>query len=144
MDRIINNIQFTWMIWILRTYRTCNSIVWYSKYEFYNWLLSGVMLLKITSGITWIQLSLSLSLSLSLTNFHLRLNWSNLTTIAPKGYYKLQTLTKSKQCLNLSNGTGFVNISSTFSKVWNFSRTMSLVTINSLIWWNLTSISFAK
>ena len=46
---------------MLRTYRTCNSMVGFSKYEFYNKLLGiefynkllgGVTLLRITLGIT--------------------------------------------------------------------------------------------
>ena len=32
---------------MLRIYRTCNSIIWFSKYEFYNNLLGGVTLLKV-------------------------------------------------------------------------------------------------
>ena len=40
---------------MLRTYRTCNSMVGFSKYEFYNKLLGGVTLLRITLGITWTQ-----------------------------------------------------------------------------------------
>ena len=40
---------------MLSTYRTCNSIVRFSKYEFYNKLLSGVTLLKITQSIIWTQ-----------------------------------------------------------------------------------------
>ena len=45
--------QLTWM---LRTCRTCNSIVGFSKYEFYNKLLGGyhgVTLLKVTPCATW-------------------------------------------------------------------------------------------
>ena len=43
MDQIANNIQLTWKLaWILRTYRTCNSTVRFSKYEFYNKYLGGV------------------------------------------------------------------------------------------------------
>ena len=38
-----------------RPYRTCNSTVVFSKYEFNNKLLDGVTLLKIILGITWIQ-----------------------------------------------------------------------------------------
>ena len=41
---------------MLRTYRTFNSTVRFSKFKFYNKLLSGVILFKITPGITWIQL----------------------------------------------------------------------------------------
>ena len=57
MDRMVNNIQLIWnLAWMLRTYRTCNSIVRFSKYEFYNKLLGGVTLLKVILGVTWTQL----------------------------------------------------------------------------------------
>ena len=36
----------------LRTYRTYNLMVGFSKYKFYNKLLSGVTLLRITQGVT--------------------------------------------------------------------------------------------
>ena len=49
MDQIVNNIQLTR---ILKTYKTCNLTVRFSKYEFYNKLLKGVILLKVTSGVT--------------------------------------------------------------------------------------------
>ena len=51
-----NNIQLTWKLaWILRTYKTCNSSVGFSKYKFYNKLLDGVILLKVTLSVTWTQ-----------------------------------------------------------------------------------------
>ena len=57
MDQIVNNIQLTWKLaWMLRTYRIYNSTVKFSKYEFYNKLLDGVILLRITPGVNWIQL----------------------------------------------------------------------------------------
>ena len=37
---------------MLRTYRTCNSKVWFSKYEFYNKLLGDVTLLRVTPSVT--------------------------------------------------------------------------------------------
>ena len=53
MDQIVNNIQLIWKLaWMLRTYRTCNSTVKFSKYEFYNKLLDGVTLLKVTPYVT--------------------------------------------------------------------------------------------
>ena len=56
MDRMVNNIQLTWKLaWMLKTYKTCNSTVRFSKYEFYNKLLSGVTLLRVTPGVTWTQ-----------------------------------------------------------------------------------------
>ena len=53
LDQMVNNIQLTWkLVWLLRTYRTCNSMVGFSKYKFYNKLLDGVTLLRvILSGI---------------------------------------------------------------------------------------------
>ena len=56
MNRMVNNIQVTWKsVWMLRTCRICNSMVKFSKYEFYNKLLGSVILLRVTSGVTWIQ-----------------------------------------------------------------------------------------
>ena len=49
MDRIVNDIQLTW---ILRTYRTCNATMRLSKYKFYNKLVGGVTLLRVILGIT--------------------------------------------------------------------------------------------
>ena len=40
---------------MLRIYRTYNSMVGFSKYEFYNKLLDGVTLLKVTPGVTWTE-----------------------------------------------------------------------------------------
>ena len=37
---------------MLRTYRTCNPIIGFSKYEFNNKLLGGVTFFRIMSGIT--------------------------------------------------------------------------------------------
>ena len=37
---------------MLRTYKTCNSTVEFSKYEFYNKLLGGVTLLRVTQCVT--------------------------------------------------------------------------------------------
>ena len=46
----------TWeLAWMLRTYRTCNSMGGFSKYEFYNKLLGSVTLLRVTLSVTWIQ-----------------------------------------------------------------------------------------
>ena len=56
MDRIVNNIWLTWkLIRMLKTYKTCNSTVGFSKYEFYNKLLDDITLLRVTSGVTWTQ-----------------------------------------------------------------------------------------
>ena len=49
IDRIVNNIKLTWKLaWMLKTYKTCNSIVRFSKYEFYNNLLGDIILLRVT------------------------------------------------------------------------------------------------
>ena len=37
---------------MLRTYRTCNSMVEFLEYDFYYKLLGGVTLLKVTPGVT--------------------------------------------------------------------------------------------
>ena len=56
MNQIVNNILLTWKLtYILRTYRICNSIVRFSKNEINNKLLGGVILLKVTPSISWIQ-----------------------------------------------------------------------------------------
>ena len=49
MDRMINYIR---LACILRTYRTCNSTVRFSKYEFNNKLLGNITLLKVTLNVT--------------------------------------------------------------------------------------------
>ena len=41
------------LAWMLRTYSTRNSTVRFSKYDFYNKLLGGVTLFRITLGVTW-------------------------------------------------------------------------------------------
>ena len=56
MDRIVNNNQLTWkLVWMLRTYRTCNLTMEFSKYEFYKKLLSDITLFRVTLGVTWTQ-----------------------------------------------------------------------------------------
>ena len=40
---------------MLSTYKTYNSTVRFSKYEWYNKLLGGVTLFRVTPGVTWIQ-----------------------------------------------------------------------------------------
>ena len=55
MDQVVNNIQLTWKLTLLlRTYRTSNSTVGFLKYEFYNKLLSSVILLRVIPDVTWI------------------------------------------------------------------------------------------
>ena len=56
MDRMVNYIRLAWkLVCMLRTYKTCNSMVRFSKYEFNNKLLDGVTLLRVTLGVTWAQ-----------------------------------------------------------------------------------------
>ena len=52
IDQMINNIQLAYK---LKTYKTCNPMVWFSKYEFNNKLFSGVILLQVTLSVTLIQ-----------------------------------------------------------------------------------------
>ena len=48
-DQMINYIQLAWKLaCMLRTYRTCNPTVGFSKYEFNNKLLVGVTFNNIT------------------------------------------------------------------------------------------------
>ena len=48
-------VNYNWLAWILlymlRTYRTCNSTVKILKYEFNNKLLGDVILLRVILGI---------------------------------------------------------------------------------------------
>ena len=56
MDQMVNNIQLIWKLaCILRSYRTCNSAVEFSKYDFNNKLLVGVTFFRVTLGVTWTQ-----------------------------------------------------------------------------------------
>ena len=50
----------------VRTYRTSNSTVWFSNFEFYEKLLGGVTLLRVTQNVTWTQPLLISSLKLKL------------------------------------------------------------------------------
>ena len=49
MDQMVNN---NWLICMLRTYRTCNSMIKFLIYEFNNKLLGGVTFLRVTLGVT--------------------------------------------------------------------------------------------
>ena len=40
---------------MLGTYRACNLMVGFSKYEFNNKLLGGVTFFRVTLGVTWTQ-----------------------------------------------------------------------------------------
>ena len=48
-------VNYTWLACILRTYRKCNPIVGFSKYEFNNKLLVGVTFFRVTFGVTWTE-----------------------------------------------------------------------------------------
>ena len=39
----------------VKTYKTCNWTVGFSKYEFYNKLLGSITLLRVIPGVTWTQ-----------------------------------------------------------------------------------------
>ena len=41
---------------MFRTYRTCNPTMKFSKYKFINKLLGGVILIRVTSDVTWTKL----------------------------------------------------------------------------------------
>ena len=43
------------LVCMLRTYRACNPMVGFSKYEFNNKLLGGVTFFRVTSGVTCTQ-----------------------------------------------------------------------------------------
>ena len=50
---MVNSIQLIWQLaWMLRTYRTCDLTLRFSKYEFYNKLLGEVTLFRVTQGVT--------------------------------------------------------------------------------------------
>ena len=55
-DQMVNYIRLAWKLaCILRTYRTCDLMVGFLKYEFKNKLLVGVTFFRVTSSITWTQ-----------------------------------------------------------------------------------------
>ena len=48
MNQMVNNIWLAWKLaCMLRTYKTCNPTVKFSKYEFNNKIIDGVTLLKV-------------------------------------------------------------------------------------------------
>ena len=53
MDQMVNYIRLTWKLTcMLRTYKTCNSMVGFSKYEFNkNKLLTGETCDRVTPGV---------------------------------------------------------------------------------------------
>ena len=53
---MVNYIQLVWkLVCMLRPYRTCNPTVGFSKYEFNNKSLGGVIFFWVTSSVTWTQ-----------------------------------------------------------------------------------------
>ena len=53
IDEMKNYIWLTWKLaCMLRPYRTCNPMVGFSKYEFNNKLLGGVIFFRVTVGVT--------------------------------------------------------------------------------------------
>ena len=53
---MVNYIQLAWKLaCMLRLYRTCNPTVGFSKYEFNNKLLGGIIFFRVMSGVTWTQ-----------------------------------------------------------------------------------------
>ena len=56
MNRMVNYIRLACKLaCVLKTYRTRNSTVGFSKYEFNNKLSGGVILFRVTLGVTWTQ-----------------------------------------------------------------------------------------
>ena len=50
---MVNYIQLAMKLaYMLRTYKTCNSMIKFSKYEFNNKLLGRVIFFSVTSGVT--------------------------------------------------------------------------------------------
>ena len=60
IDIMVNYIRLAWQLaCILRTNRTCNSMVGFSKYEFNNKLLDDVTFFIVSTCVTWTQLYIS-------------------------------------------------------------------------------------
>ena len=56
MDWMVNYIHLAWKLaCMLKTYRICNPIVDFLKYEFNNKLLGSITLLRVTPDVTWTQ-----------------------------------------------------------------------------------------
>ena len=92
MDQMVNNIWLTCKLtWMLRTYRTCNSVVRFSNFEFYKKLLVGVTLLRVKPGITWTQLYIYIY-SLSLFLLHSFFSSFSFSLIYSDSLYNLPPL----------------------------------------------------
>ena len=52
-------LNYTWLVWklacMLRKNIKCDPMVEFSKYEFNNKLLVGVIFFRVTSSVTWTQ-----------------------------------------------------------------------------------------
>ena len=52
-------VNYIWLAWklayLLRPYKKCNPTVGFLKYEFNNKLLGGVIIFRVTLGVTWTQ-----------------------------------------------------------------------------------------
>ena len=52
-------VNYFWLAWklayLLRPYKKCNPTVGFLKYEFNNKLLGGVIIFRVTLGVTWTQ-----------------------------------------------------------------------------------------
>ena len=60
IDQMVNYIRLAWkLVCMLRSYRTCNPTIGFSKYEFNNKLLGGVTFFRVMSGVTWTQFYIS-------------------------------------------------------------------------------------
>ena len=50
---MVNYTQLAWKLaYMLKTYRTCNPTVGFTKYEFSNKLLSGITFFRVLSSVT--------------------------------------------------------------------------------------------
>ena len=59
-DQMVIYTQLAWKLaCLLRTDRTCNPTIVFSKYEFNNKLLDGVIFFSVTSGVTWTRIFLN-------------------------------------------------------------------------------------
>ena len=90
------------LAWMLRTYRTCNPMVGFSKYEFNNKFLVCVTFFRVTSGVTWTQRYISL-FNVNFEKSTVRLHYLHIFFMLTKfqGNKKLIVIS-SINCLNWS------------------------------------------
>ena len=56
IEQMVNYIQLSWQLaCMLRTYRTCNPMIGFPKYEFNNKLLDDVTFFRVTLSVTKTQ-----------------------------------------------------------------------------------------